>query len=114
MWSLGVILYIVLGGYRPFRGNSSEEVMKKIRYGEYEFHEQYWSHVSDEAKELISAMLTVDPDARITATEALQSSWITADSLKLGNSDLSSNKEKLKTFKGRDKLRQVVKMVRLS
>jgi len=109
MWSLGVILYIVLGGYRPFRG-SPDEVMRRIRYGEYEFDEKYWGHVSNEAKMLIRSMLTVDPEARISAVNALRSPWINADPSDLGGS-LSKNQEKLKTFKGKDKLRQVVKMV---
>jgi len=109
MWSLGVILYIVLGGYRPFRG-SPDEVMRRIRYGEYEFDEKYWGHVSNEAKMLIRSMLTVDPEARISAINALRSPWINADPSDLGGS-LSKNQEKLKTFKGKDKLRQVVKMV---
>jgi len=110
MWSLGVILYIVLGGYRPFRG-TSDQVMKQIRYGEYEFHPRYWSHVSKEAKDLIRRMLTVDPDERISATEGLQSAWITADDKTLGASDLSSNLVELKNFKAKAKLRQVVKMI---
>lgn len=112
MWSLGVILYIVLGGYRPFRG-TADEVMKKIRYGEYEFDEKYWRHVSEEAKKLIRRMLTVNPEERISASEALSSSWIQADSESLVGTDLTANQERLKTFKGKDKLRQVVKMVRV-
>ena len=75
MWSLGVVIYILLGGYRPFRGEG-DECLEKIRYGEYKFHQKYWSDVSDEAKILISRMLTVDPTRRITAEEALRSSWI--------------------------------------
>ena len=110
IWSLGVILYIVLGGYRPFRG-SSDEVMKQIRYGEYDFHAKYWGHVSPEAKALIRSMLTVDPEGRITATDALQSTWITADDSELGKTDLSSNQKELENFKGKAKLRQVVKMI---
>jgi serine/threonine protein kinase len=103
-------VYIVLGGYRPFRGDS-DTVMKHIRYGEYEFHEKYWSHVSEDAKDLIRRMLTVDPEARISAQDALQSAWITADATKLGKSDLKANQEELKNFKGKDKLRQVVQLI---
>jgi calcium/calmodulin-dependent protein kinase (CaM kinase) II/calcium/calmodulin-dependent protein kinase I len=75
IWSLGVVIYIILGGYRPFRGEG-DDCLEKIRYGEYAFHRKYWSHVSDEAKLLISRMLTVDVTRRITALEALESDWI--------------------------------------
>jgi len=72
IWSLGVVLYILLGGYRPFRGEG-EECLERIRYGEYQFHRKYWSHVSDDTKDLIAQMLTVDISHRITAQEALDS-----------------------------------------
>ena len=75
MWSLGVVLYLVLGGYRPFRGEP-REMIKQIRYGEYKFHKRYWKEISDDAKHLITRMLTVNPALRITATLALQSDWI--------------------------------------
>jgi serine/threonine protein kinase len=73
MWSLGVVFYILLGGYRPFRG---DDVIRKIRYGEFKFHKRYWSEISEEAKILIARMLTVEPIGRITATAALHSDWI--------------------------------------
>jgi serine/threonine protein kinase len=97
MWSLGVIIYILLGGYRPFRG-TSKEVMRQIRYGEFEFHDTYWRHVSTDAKELIRRMLTVNPEDRITAKEALNSAWITADDDLLSHFDLSSNQDKLRGY----------------
>jgi serine/threonine protein kinase len=70
-----VLIYVVLGGYRPFRGEG-DECMEKIRYGIFSFHRKYWGHVSDEAKMLISRMLTVDVSRRIKAEEALESPWI--------------------------------------
>jgi len=88
IWSLGVVLYILLGGYRPFRGEG-EDCLEKIRYGEYQFHRKYWSHVSDDTKNLISRMLTVDVSRRITAQEALDCDLIRA----------TPNKEKRKRGK---------------
>lgn len=80
MFSLGVTLYILLGGYRPFRGET-EDIERAIRYGEFAFRpKKYWRHISDEAKLVISRMLTVSPLTRITATAALQSAWFISDS----------------------------------
>jgi serine/threonine protein kinase len=109
MWSLGVVLYILIGGYRPFRG-SGTEIMRQIRYGEYEFHEQYWNHVSREAKDLIKRMMTVHPIKRITAAEALESDWMVADDSTL-QSDLSPNQTGLRAFNGKAKMRKVVQMM---
>jgi serine/threonine protein kinase len=109
MWSIGVIIYIVLGGYRPFRGEG-EEVMKQIRYGEYKFHKRYWSHVSQDAKDLIAGMLTVDPQLRITAEKALKCPWIEADDSKLGN-DLSANMRDLKDLRIKAKFKGVVNTI---
>jgi serine/threonine protein kinase len=75
VWSLGVVIFLLLGGYRPFRGEG-DDCLEKIRYGEFQFHKKYWTGVSEEAKYLIKQMLTVDVPSRITATEALDSEWI--------------------------------------
>jgi serine/threonine protein kinase len=79
MWSLGVTIYMLLGGYRPFRGDQNE-IARCIRYGEYKFHKRYWSTISEEAKILISRMLTVSPIGRITVTAAIESDWIQMES----------------------------------
>jgi serine/threonine protein kinase len=75
VWSLGVCIFLILGGYCPFRGEG-DDCLERIRYGEYSFHRKFWTHVSDDAKLLISRMLTVDISRRITAREALDSDWI--------------------------------------
>jgi calcium-dependent protein kinase len=90
MWTVGVIVFIMLGGYRPFRGDSEEEILKNIRYGEYKFIKKYWKKVSEEAKTLIRGMLTVDVEKRVTADEALKSRWIQGDVARL-STDLTGN-----------------------
>ena len=39
LWSLGVIMYILLGGYPPFHERNQRDLFRKIRKGQYEFHE---------------------------------------------------------------------------
>jgi len=85
MWSVGVIVFILLGGYYPFRGSSDVEVLKNVRYGIYDFKPRFWKGVSDEAKSLVRAMMTVNPDERITAEAALNRDWISADHSELSN-----------------------------
>lgn len=57
MWSFGVILYILLGGYPPFHDDNQRTLFRKICKGDYTFHPDYWSGVSDDAKDLIKYVL---------------------------------------------------------
>ena len=42
MWSVGVITYILLGGYPPFHHENQKELFKIIQKGHFEFHKEYW------------------------------------------------------------------------
>lgn len=112
MWSVGVILYILLGGYPPFIDNNQRKLFRKIRKCQYEFHEEYWGHVSDEAKNLISNLLCVNTRERLTAREALQSCWIalTNDAC-LEKNDMKNNLIALRKFNGKRKFRAAVRSV---
>uniref|UniRef100_A0A7S2EVE3 Protein kinase domain-containing protein n=1 Tax=Ditylum brightwellii TaxID=49249 RepID=A0A7S2EVE3_9STRA len=77
MWSAGVVMYFLMGGYPPFVDRKSRKgLFRKIIRGEYEFHDTDWSEVSDEAKNFIRRLLTVCPDSRMTAEECLSHPWI--------------------------------------
>jgi calcium/calmodulin-dependent protein kinase (CaM kinase) II len=68
--------------------------------------------VSDEAKNLISAMLTVDIDKRMTAGDALKHPWIsgmTDDDLM--KHDLHGTLDEIKKFNARRKLKGTIKAV---
>lgn len=57
IWSIGVIFYILLCGYPPFNGENDEEILEKIKKGNFRFPEEEWGSISDEAKDLIKLML---------------------------------------------------------
>lgn len=97
-FSLGVILFAVLGGYPPFYHHTVAGTFQQIRRGDYEFHSEYWSGISFDAKNLIRAMLTLDPEKRITAEDALDHPWMTGRGEILRARSLSGNLEQFKKF----------------
>ncbi|XP_069586414.1 serine/threonine-protein kinase DCLK3 [Ranitomeya imitator] len=78
IWATGVILYILLCGFPPFRSpeRNHEELFETIQRGEYEFLSPYWDSISDEAKDLISRLLVLSPLKRLTARSVLQHNWV--------------------------------------
>lgn len=109
MWSLGVILFILLGGYAPFEDMDSYELNRKIQECEYEFKEQFWGPVSSDAKNLISSLLCLDTKKRLTADQALQSKWVKASQSSLAGKNLDDNLVAIRRFNGKRKLRAAVK-----
>jgi len=71
LWSCGVILYILLCGYPPFNGANDKQIIEAVLKGKFTLDEPEWDDVSDDAKDLVKRLLTLDPDRRITATESL-------------------------------------------
>ena len=47
-------------------------MIRHIREGKFSFSAPIWMDVSDLAKDLIVKLLIVDPEKRLTATQALQ------------------------------------------
>ena len=80
LWSCGVILYILLCGYPPFNGQTDKKIIEAVLAGEYTLDEPEWHSVSEEAKNLVSCLLQVDPNNRISALDALNHPWIVAKS----------------------------------
>lgn len=111
MWSIGVIVYILLGGYPPFIESNQRTLFRKIRKGQYEFHEEYWGQVSEDAKDLIRNLLTVDPDTRYDSAKALSNKWIGADAKKLASLDLGTNLAQFKKFNAKRKFKAAVSTV---
>ncbi|KAI0825242.1 kinase-like domain-containing protein [Trametes gibbosa] len=77
IWSTGIITYVMLCGYSPFRSDDVKELIRETTAAKIEFHERYWGNVSAEAKDFVKSLLNPDPSKRPTADEALRHKWLT-------------------------------------
>uniref|UniRef100_A0A7N9B1X7 non-specific serine/threonine protein kinase n=1 Tax=Mastacembelus armatus TaxID=205130 RepID=A0A7N9B1X7_9TELE len=77
IWALGVILYILLCGFPPFRSRDrdQEELFQLIKQGQLHFPSPYWDLISEEARGLVRALLQPDPTVRLTAEQTLLHPW---------------------------------------
>ncbi|XP_062050356.1 serine/threonine-protein kinase DCLK1 isoform X2 [Lepus europaeus] len=91
IWAAGVITYILLCGFPPFRGSGDDQevLFDQILMGQVDFPSPYWDNVSDSAKELITMMLLVDVDQRFSAVQVLEHPWVNDDGLPENEHQLS-------------------------
>ncbi|KAG5837504.1 hypothetical protein ANANG_G00239970 [Anguilla anguilla] len=91
IWAAGVITYILLCGFPPFRGSSEDQeaLFDQILMGQLDFPLPYWDNISDSAKELITSMLQVDVDQRYSALQVLDHPWVNDDGLPENEHQLS-------------------------
>ena len=112
VWSMGIVAYVLLGGYAPFDG-PLDQLSTAIIRGKYEFHEAFWSSISQPAKEMIASMLQVKPEKRISAEQALFCDWMALEEEVLTLRDLSIARDKIKqSLKPGDKVMHAVNTVR--
>ena len=110
VWSVGAILFLLLGGYLPFDDDNEEKVFDRTRNADYDFQPRCWSNISFGAKELITRCLTVDPRKRFTAEDCLNHDWMSKS--KVARDDLlGTDKLQDSRSKGKRKMRAAVKTV---
>ena len=76
MWSIGVVLYIMLTGRPPFNGDNDQEIVRKVRFGQYNLDKRDFRKLSPACAEFLKRLLHKDPTGRISAEEALRHPWI--------------------------------------
>lgn len=84
-WTLGVLMFILLSGYHPFDvyGEMPEpQLLKKIKDCDYDFEDDVWTNVGNNAKDLIRGLLQLDPEKRMTIDQYLASPWIMGEGVK--------------------------------
>ena len=90
VWACGVVLYTLLAGFPPFWHRKQLTMIRQIMEAKFSFASSEWSGVSETAKQLISLMLTVDPNQRLSIDECLHHDFFLSNSLSRSNSRRSS------------------------
>ena len=72
VWSAGVVLYAMLSGTVPFKGNNLRELHELILSGQY----KSINDISKEASHLLKKIFEIEPKKRISINEILNHSWL--------------------------------------
>lgn len=79
IWAAGVLMFCLLNGYFPFKGQTDAELYRRIQRGSYKLIR---SDLSDECLNILKEFMNVSQDSRLTASELLQENWFLTDSSK--------------------------------
>jgi serine/threonine protein kinase len=76
MWAVGVLSYVLLSGLSPFAGENDIQTLQNVKACDWDFDEEAFKNVSNEAKDFIKRLLTKNKDKRMTAHECLEHQWL--------------------------------------
>ncbi|XP_043277405.1 calcium/calmodulin-dependent protein kinase type IV-like [Venturia canescens] len=98
IWSLGIVLYIMLCGFEPFR--KAAEM----------FPSPYWDDKTEESKRLVTQLMRQSPNERPTAADLLTNSWIRGE--KTAKHSMHEVAQHLREFNARRKFKAATHAVR--
>ena len=75
-WAVGIILYQMIVGQRPYVGESREDIKKAVLEGSLRFPADVLGPQETKLRHLITSLLTHDQRARMSAVDALKHPWL--------------------------------------
>ena len=111
LWSMGVILFIMLGGYPPFYADNPRELLRLTKKGQFEFDPEYWGEISGGAKDMICSLIVTDPAKRSSADDVLAHPWINEDKRRLRQMSLAKTQVELKKYLARMRFKKAIHSV---
>ncbi|XP_045439895.1 myosin light chain kinase, smooth muscle isoform X1 [Pipistrellus kuhlii] len=110
MWSIGVICYILVSGLSPFMGDNDNETLANVTSATWDFDDEAFDEISDDAKDFISSLLKKDMKNRLNCTQCLQHPWLMKDTKTMEAKKLS--KDRMKKYMARRKWQKTGNAVR--
>jgi len=108
MWSLGVMVFVLLSGYLPFKDTGDKKMQRKImKQGRYSFDPKRWSTISAEAKDFVKCLLQPDNTRRLIVQSAFEHPWIQKSLTQPDEAVLVSASEALLSFCQRPPMQRV-------
>ncbi|KAM9456810.1 myosin light chain kinase, smooth muscle isoform 2-T2 [Clarias gariepinus] len=111
MWSIGVICYILLSGESPFQGDSDTETLALVTAAQWEFDEESFEDISNQAKDFISSLLQKNTKNRMSCDKALSHAWTATLESTEPVSAKNLSKDKMKKYLARQKWKKTGKAV---
>ncbi|XP_048470668.1 myosin light chain kinase, smooth muscle-like isoform X3 [Rhincodon typus] len=105
-WSIGVICYILLSGLSPFQGDSDTETLTNVTAVSWEFDEEAFAEISENAKNFISSLLQKNMRRRLTCEECLNHPWLQSTEQGVAK---TLSKERMKRFLAKQKWKKAGK-----
>ena len=98
MWSVGVVCYVLLSGLSPFMGDSDVETFSNITGMCFDFEDEAFDNISEDAKDFILKLLVKDQRKRLKALECLKHPWLTQKHVDKSGTWKEINTDRLKSF----------------
>ena len=76
LWYIGMIAYILLSGYPPFKGATNRKTHESVLRGRYEFHTKDWKDISPKAMYFVRRLVQMDPRRRMAVQQELIQRWM--------------------------------------
>jgi calcium-dependent protein kinase len=108
IWAAGVVMYVLMTGSFPFSGTHDEEIISKVKNSSYQIPINQIPNISDSAKDLLSKLLDKNPKTRISASDALQHSFIQESKPEVDYRAISEMISNLENFAFKNNLEEAI------
>uniref|UniRef100_A0A8B9GMG3 Myosin light chain kinase, smooth muscle n=1 Tax=Amazona collaria TaxID=241587 RepID=A0A8B9GMG3_9PSIT len=99
-----------VSGLSPFMGDNDNETLANVTSATWDFDDEAFDEISDDAKDFISNLLKKDMKSRLNCTQCLQHPWLQKDTKTMEAKKLS--KDRMKKYMARRKWQKTGHAVR--